>query len=195
MENEIWKDIKGFEGLYQVSNLGRVKSLERKVSALNNGTKCLKRINERILCQKTSYQGYKIVLLYNNKKRKYCSVHRLVATAFIPNPNNKPCIDHFNCIRSDNRVSNLRWCTIKENCNNPLTLINKSNLRKGIKQRPEVIEKRFKKVYQYTLDGELVKVWDSVKEAQQYYNNTHISSCARGERKKCVNYKWFYNEQ
>lgn len=191
-EKEIWRDVKGYENIYQVSNLGRVKSLERRIKTINNGTECYKFICERILKQKTSYQGYKIVLLCNNGNRKYYSVHRLVATAFIPNPNNKPCIDHCNCIKSDNRICNLRWCTIKENNNNPLTLISKSKSRKGIKQRPEVTKKRLKKVYQYTIDGELVKIWNSVKEAQKEYNNTHIADCARGERNKCVGYVWRY---
>lgn len=121
MQNEIWKDVPGYSGMYQVSNLGRVKSLNRRV----NGPKRNGRIvNERILKPGLDLYGYKIVVLFNGKSRKTCTVHRLVAMAFVPNPENKPEIDHINTIRTDNRVENLRWATRKENGNNPTTIIN-----------------------------------------------------------------------
>ena len=88
MEEEVWKPIKDYEGLYEISNLGRVKSL--------------------------NYGG--------TGKGKILKVHRLVAEAFIPNPGNKPCVDHINTIKNDNRVENLRWVTYKENSNNEKTL-------------------------------------------------------------------------
>ena len=111
MEEEIWKPIKEFEGYYEVSNMGRVRSLNYKRTGKK---KILKNIED--------YKGYLEVGLTKNGKRKQFKVHRLVAEAFIPNPENKPCIDHINTVKSDNRVENLRWVTYKENSNNEKTL-------------------------------------------------------------------------
>lgn len=111
MEKEIWKPIKDFEGYYEVSNIGRVRSLNYKRTG-----------KEKILKNTESNDGYLIVGLTKNGKRKQFKVHRLVAEAFIPNPENKPCIDHINTVRSDNRVENLRWVSYKENSNNEKTL-------------------------------------------------------------------------
>ena len=110
MEEEVWKPIKNYEGLYEVSNMGRVKNLNYKGSGKE---KILKNIKRR--------EGYLMVILTKNGKRRGFLVHRLVAEAFIPNPEGKPCIDHINTIRNDNRIENLRWVTYKENNNNPLT--------------------------------------------------------------------------
>lgn len=95
---EIWKDIGGYEGLYQVSNLGRVRSLSRGVLTPK---KC----------------NYLSIQLYNRGVYENKTIHRLVAEAFIPNPNNYPCINHKNEIKTDNRVENLEWCTTKYNMN------------------------------------------------------------------------------
>ena len=116
--NEIWKPVKGYEGLYEVSNKGNVRSLDRYVM---HGNRCclLKGKPKKAYFIST---GYLMVDLYKNSQRTHYLIHRLVAEAFIPNPSNLPCIDHINTIRTDNRVENLRWCTRKENSNNPLTI-------------------------------------------------------------------------
>ena len=104
---EEWREIEGYEGLYMVSNQGRVKSLvkwHRILKPLNQGA------------------GYYSVILYKDRIARNFLVHRLVANAFIPNPENKPCIDHIDCNRHNNIVSNLKWCTHKENSNNVVTL-------------------------------------------------------------------------
>ena len=111
MEEEIWKPIKEFEGYYEVSNMGRVRSLNYKRTG-----------KEKILKNIGDYKGYLEIVLTKNGKQKQFKVHRLVAEAFIPNPENKPCIDHINTVKSDNRVENLRWVTYKENSNNEKTL-------------------------------------------------------------------------
>ena len=103
---EIWRDIDGYNGLYQVSNLGRVKSVERYTK--HNVSKICKR-RERFLGSTNEY-GYRVVGLYKDGKQKLYKVHRLVAQTFIPNPNNLPEINHINEIRNDNRVENLEWC-------------------------------------------------------------------------------------
>lgn len=119
---EIWRDVVGYEGLYQVSSMGRVKSLE---CWLYNGHRYfLKR--EKILKPaedlRHKARGYLRVSLFKDGKKKRFFVHRLVASAFIPNPENKPEVDHVNTIKTDNRLENLRWATSKENMNNPLTI-------------------------------------------------------------------------
>ena len=115
MEGEIWKDIEGFEKKYQISNMGRVKSL-----------RCGK---ERILKQSFDGNGYLKVGLTKDGKIKTFTTHKLVAITFIKNIEDKPCVDHINTIKTDNRVENLRFVTHKENSNNELTK-EKMKLRK-----------------------------------------------------------------
>ena len=103
---EEWRAIKDYEGLYEVSNLGRVRSLNY------NGTKRV-----QLLKPQDQGQGYLQVQLRKNKKRRSYRVHRLVAEAFIPNPNNLPCINHIDQNRSNNRVDNLEWCSYEYNNN------------------------------------------------------------------------------
>ncbi len=131
---EIWKDIQGYEGLYQVSNLGRVKSLVR-------GYYWQK---ERILKPCKHIKGYMLVSLSKNEKEKTFRLHRLVAIAFIPNPENLPQIDHINADKTNNSVNNLRWVTAKENIRNPLNmvhLIGENNPMFGKKHSEETKQK------------------------------------------------------
>lgn len=113
MLNEIWKDIKGYEGLYQVSNVGRVKALPREREN-HTGGKWVQ--PEMILATTINADGYECVSLTNkNHKRKSERIHRLVAITFIENPNGFPEVNHINCIRHDNRVENLEWVSRKDN--------------------------------------------------------------------------------
>ena len=109
MEEE-FRDVKGYEGLYQVSNIGRVKSLG------NGNSTCPYFLKERILST-TKRRNYLAVTLSKQGKRKMYSLHRLVAETFIPNPNNYPCVNHLDENKQNNSVDNLEWCTYKYNCN------------------------------------------------------------------------------
>lgn len=112
MENEVWKDIPNYEGLYQVSNLGRVKSLSKNIKGRN--------YKEIIKVPSLGGKGYYRLPLCKNGKNKYFYIHRLVAKAFIPNFNNKPTVDHIDRNKLNNEVSNLRWATYKEQIANRL---------------------------------------------------------------------------
>ena len=169
---EEWKDIKGYEGLYQVSNEGRVKSLSRTI------IKSDKTINtkEKILQASKVGKGYLQVCLSLDSKLKHYLVHRLVAEAFIKNPQNKPCVGHCDCNPVNNNVRNLYWCTYNENNNHIIT-----------KARKEKI------VFQYTTNNELVGVWGSVNECvKNGYRHSSISDCCHGRKKTHKGYRWSY---
>ena len=178
-EQEIWKDVVGYEGLYQVSNFGRIKSLPK----LHNSTHPYV-TKERILKFFPNKDGYWLVDLYKNKQKKHHQVHRLVAIAFIPNPMGKPEINHLNEVITDNRVENLEWATRTENNNygNRNKKVSLS-LKKYSTMYAQICRNNFsKKVEQYTLDGVLVKVWCSVSEVNRKlgFSQGNISSCCRG---------------
>ena len=182
MIEEIWKDVDGYEGLYMISDIGRVKSLDYNHTG-----------EEKILKLSKDKSGYLIVGLWKNGSRKWFKVHRLVATAFIDNPDNKPCIDHINTVRTDNRVENLRWCTAKENNNNPIS-------RKRLFDNSPVVGKigkdnfNSKAVCQYNLDDKLIRKWDCIMDVERElgFSNSHISKCCLGKRKTAHGFVWKY---
>lgn len=189
MQEEIWKPIKGFEGLYEVSNLGRVKSLP-KTRLINKHA--VWHIPEKIMSPQERRHGYLAVFLYNGIKRengrcgKPYSVHRLVAEAFIPNPENKSEVNHIDENKQNNRADNLEWCTHKENSN------------AGTRGR-RIGDKHIngcdaKPVAQYTLDGEYVTTYPSLSEVQRQkgWSESNISSCCRGKYKKAYGFVWKY---
>ena len=145
--NEIWKDIKGYEGLYQISNLGQVKSLARPI---NNFNQCC---NKDKLLKGGIKRGYRQVILLKDKKRKYASVHRLVAEAFLPNPDKKPQVNHIDGNKKNNRLDNLEWVTASENMKHsydskirvphqerPVRIVETGEIFKSVKECAEKIE-------------------------------------------------------
>lgn len=129
-DSEIWKDITGYEGLYQVSNLGRVKSLDRHRKGKRGAMTFVK---GRILSLTKGKHGYIQASLHKDNKQYAPLVHRLVGAAFIPNERNLSCIDHIDSNRANNCVENLRWCTTKENMNFDMVRKNISTSRKPVK--------------------------------------------------------------
>lgn len=200
---EIWKDIQGYEGLYQVSNLGRVKSVERFVDNLVRGHYWQE---ERILktCKRTN--GYADVLLSKDGKRKNFNIHRLVAIAFIPNPENLPQIDHINADKTDNSVNNLCWVTAKQNVNNPLNmahLIGENNPFYGKKHTDASKLKMRKNHVSYygalnhasrkVINIETNEIFLTVKSAGQKYGVSDNSIRNSIRRKhKSAGYHWEY---
>lgn len=173
---EIWKPAVGFEGLYEVSNLGRVKSLNYRRTG-----------KERILkprrIEKKSGNVYYAVHLYKDGKAYDKPVHRLVAEAFIPNPDNLPEVNHKDENPLNNHVGNLEWCTQSYNYNYGTRI-----------QR--IAEKLSKPVYQYSLDGKLIKEWSSTREIERQtgYSNSYISKCCSGKYKTAYGFIWRYKE-
>lgn len=113
---EIWKDVVGYEGRYQVSNLGRIKRITRITKWISiNGKEAYRLDKEKIFSLEVGKTGYPIIRLHKNGHKRRVTVHRLVAQAFIPNPQNKPCINHKDGNRTNNNINNLEWCTYSEN--------------------------------------------------------------------------------
>lgn len=160
-DNEIWKDIEGYEGLYQVSNMGNIKGLDRYVTVYRYGKPYSRLQKGGIIKIQKDQHGYNQVQLHkgNRKSVETCRVCILVAKHFIPNQENKPCVDHINTIRDDDRACNLRWVSYKENANNPLT----KERYKSASKKPRY--DRRKPVSQYTKDGVFIREWDSAIEA------------------------------
>jgi hypothetical protein len=163
---EIWKNVNGYNGLYQVSNLGRVKSL-------------LKYGEEKILSSGLSSSGYYSVVLYKNKKRRTHNIHRLVIEAFISNPENKKAVNHKDGIKKNNHLSNLEWCTFSENTRHALN--NNLNSWSGYP------------VFQIK-NGFIVKVFKSAYQAEKItgINNSNINACCKNKRKTAGKYEWQY---
>lgn len=203
-EQEIWKDIVGYGGRYKISTSGRVLFTG---NYLGNKRKSRPRL---VKTRKNAF-GYATVCLYTRNIGKTHMVHRLIAEAFIPNPNSKKYIDHINTIRDDNRIENLRWVSAKENCNNQLTrehikesskkAFNNPKVRKERSERMKrindiVVEKRRKKVTQYSVDGTFVAEYKSLRCAAKsvggYVN--YISHVCKGIRESYKGFIWKYKE-
>ena len=139
---EEWKDIEGYEGLYQVSNLGRVKSLVRETPFTNRwGQRVTRTRKEMIMRPKEQTNGYLTICL-RNCGTKWISVHRLVAQAFVENPDNKPQIDHIDGNKHNNCVENLHWVTAAENSANPLWVEHSKNITDETKQKMSKAHKK-----------------------------------------------------
>lgn len=177
MDNEIWKPIPQYEGLYEVSSYGVIKSLPKQRRGRNNSIVCHK---ERILVASDSH-GYRSVSLTKNEVHKTFSIHRIVATAFIPNPHNYKEVNHKDENKANNNASNLEWCTTRYNLN-----YGTYQKRKGLSNGKPVI--------QYSLDGSYVRAYRSLKEAaiMNGFKSSPISNCCVGRSKTSYGFIWKY---
>ena len=178
LKTEIWKPIKGYEGLYEVSNKGNVRSLDRYV--MHDNHYCF--LKGKPIKSFPNPRGYLRDRLCKNSKVKNYFVHRLVAEAFISNPNDLPFIDHINTIRDDNRVENLRWCSQKENCNNPLT------------REHLTYQKKNKPVYYIDEQGKKIS-FKSMMEAERQTNVHHFSISLSIKKKRPISGRQWYKEE
>lgn len=167
MNKEIWKDISGYEGLYQVSNLGNIRKIWKF---------------KTIMCKPSSdSHGYKQIVLTKDKKRKSYKVHRLVALTFINNPNNYEEVNHKDENKTNNKIDNLEWCDRKYNCNYG-------------NRNYKCTRHRLHRIQQYNKENNLIGEYPSLKEAEKVTGIKYqsISSCCRNIKKSAGGYKWKY---
>ena len=194
MKGEIWKDIEGFEGLYQVSNMGRVKSLER--IKWNGRDYC--KIPERIRKPQNNGNGYLYVMLWKDGKGKKYLVHRLVASVFCENPHGYTEVNHLDECKTNNCADNLEWCSRQYNLtyNGRAKKVGKKAGEKlrGRKQSEECIKKRSKPVYSINKVSGLITYWNSAKEASRALgiNYGNISTCCKGKRNSAGGFYWMF---
>lgn len=176
--SEVWRDVKGYEGLYQVSNLGNIRNIQAKPFTI---------LKHRI----TSY-GYDRVALYSgNRKRKDIYVHRLVAEAFIPNPENLPFINHKDEVKTNNCVSNLEWCTQKYNNHYGSRAEVYERFRTGAFRRNP--RKYTQAIRQFDSNGNLIREWTSIAEirASGFWRNAgNILLCCNGKQEHAYGFRW-----
>ena len=190
---EIWKDIPEYEGLYQVSNLGNIKSLDIMINC-----KGAKGIDShlrkgRILKQNIGTTGYYSVNLSKNGKTRYIRVHTILAKVFIPNPNDYPCINHIDGNKLNNNLDNLEWCTYSHNNSEAYRIGLKTNKYAGKYGK----EAQFSKpLLQYSLEDEFIREWENANQVKRElgYCAENIRNVCNGRRKQANGYKWKYKE-
>ena len=179
-EVEIWRPVRGFEGIYEVSDLGRVRSLDRQYI---NKAGYVKHENGRIMSIQKDIYGYNYVKLRKPGYRKMVFVHRIVAEAFVPNPNNLPQINHKDECKTNNVPSNLEWCDVAYNVN-----YGTGKFRKTLSW--------VKRIEQLTIDGKHVAYYQSAADAERQsngrYSSDNIGMAARGTNKTAYGYVWKY---
>lgn len=181
---EVWKDIPGYEGYYQASTFGRVKSIGR-ISIRNNGKSehSVYHIKERLKKIQKQTQGYSQVVLYKDGMQKTIRLNTLIAKMFVPNPENKPFVNHIDGDKSNNRADNLEWVTAKENISHAY--------------RTGLLVHYTKAILQIDDNGCLVKEYSSLKEAAESVcgSKGNICEACKGEkRKRAYGYYWKYKD-
>lgn len=176
---EVWRDVRGYEGLYQVSSLGRVRSLDRTIHGVRCGRSWSSMRSGREMCPNTDKDGYKTIKLCKEGRVSRWLVHRLVALAFIPNPDGKPQINHINGDKADNRVENLEWTTNSENTMHKFRVL--KCRASGSKE---------------TVCLDTMKVYPTATEAAREcgVDISHVAACCRGRRSHAGGHHFQYKE-
>lgn len=186
-QEETWKDVFGFEGLYKVSNLGNILRLPKTTSRISHGDIFY---GAKILSTDSlDKDGYVKTALRKDGKRYYLRVHRLVAEAFLENPDNLPVVNHKNGIKNDNRLINLEWCTISENTKHAFDELGRKGHSGGTNRPVAMINKDTNRV---------IKVFDSIKEASIYLGlkgSTSVWQALQDNWRTCKGYKWKYYKE
>lgn len=181
LTSEEWRPIQGYEGIYEVSNLGNIRSLDRYINTMNNGTLCTRFCKGRLLKIDYDKDGYARINLHFKQDKRF-GVHRLVASAFIPNPANKPTVNHINGNKFDNRVENLEWATYQEQndhavsigLRNSSTYSDRSAVKKKLSKSVRCIETG--RIYDSMIEAERqlglysAAVHDSIKRRSKIHN-------------------------
>jgi DNA gyrase/topoisomerase IV subunit A len=196
MTQEIWKPIAGYEGIYEVSNCGNVRSVDRYKNARDNSKSFQK---GKTMTPQTSHKGYRTIILHKDGKAHTFQVHRLVAMAFIPNSDNKPQVNHIDCNKKNNHVENLEWVTQEENMkhaseNGIFSKFNEKQLAAVRRNQMIASEYKKRKVAQLSLCGEIIRCYESLTEAERVTGTdcSKISMCCKGKRKSSNGFKWKY---
>ena len=173
---EIWKEVKALTGI-EVSNFGNVRSWRCKGKPCN-----IRADKPHLLSQKDNGHGYKCINIRENGKSIHLYVHRIVAEAFIPNPNNYPEVNHKDENMQNNKVNNLEWCNHSYNQNY-------GNRNKKVQEKLGI------KINQYDLNGKYIKTFNSITEAQKECKTSHINKCLSGEFRQTGGYIWKYADK
>lgn len=184
---EEWRDVIGYEGQYMVSSFGRVASKYRSIQYKDGRIYTYQPVLKK---QTLDQHGYLFILLHKNGKRKRVYSYRLVAESFISNPSNLLCIDHIDTNKINNHASNLKWCTQKENMNNPLT-IERNKKTAFLQGKFNENHPRSKKVVRISIDGD-IKIYPSTAETQRDgFRRTSVSHCCHNN-KTHRGYRWLF---
>ncbi len=180
-EREVWKDVAGYEGLYQASNFGRLKNYPKEKKLHHGG----KYFTASGILKPSIRQGYYIIVLTKEKKRKTHSVNRLIANGFVPNPYNMPEVNHEDGDKLNDRATNLTWATKSENVIHAYKVLHRQGSNRGRACSKTIATQK-------TMDGVFVKQFSSISSAERItgVSRHHIGKCIQGKRKSAGGFLW-----